>query len=74
MLSHLGRWSLLLLALHSFEKSLDISSLFMDNIDRIAENSIAYRLLKICLQFGFCFIGLILLEQSHLVRKLFNVK
>lgn len=74
MLSHLGRWSLLLLALHSFEKSLDISSLFMDNIDWIAENSIAYRLLKICLQFGFCFIGLILLEQSHLVRKLFNVK
>lgn len=74
MLSHLGRWSLLLLALHSFEKSLDISSLFMDNIDWIAENSIAYRLLKICLQFGSCFIGLILLEQSHLVRKLFNVK
>lgn len=74
MLSHIGQWSLLLLALHSFEKSLDISSLFMDNIDWVAEKSNAYRLLKICLQFGFCFIGLILLERSRFVRKLFNVK
>ena len=74
MLSHIGRWSLLLLALHSFEKSLDISSLFMNSIDLLTENSIAYRLVKICLQFGFCFIGLILLERSRLVRKIFNVK
>lgn len=74
LLSHIGRWSLLILALHSFEKSLDVSTMLLSDISLLNENSLAYRLIKICFQFGFCIMGLIILERINIVRRLFNVK
>lgn len=74
LLSHIGRWSLLILALHSFEKSLDVSTMLLSDISLLNENSLAYLLIKICFQFGFCIMGLIILERINIVRRLFNVK
>lgn len=72
--AYLGRVSILILALHTIEKSFDIIENGMDCLFFIEHDSIGYRFLKIILQFSFCLIGLSLIKRDKLICYIFNIK
>lgn len=74
VLAHFGRLSILLLALHSIEKCLNLSEHIMDLQNICMPDGYAYRLLNIILQFSFCIGGLFLVERIRFVRRLYNIR
>lgn len=73
-IAYFGRVSILILVLHTIEKSFDIVGNGMDCLFVIDHEFVGYRLSKIILQFSFCFIGLSVIRRSKLIRYIFNVK
>ncbi len=73
-LAHVGRLSILVLALHAVEKTLDLCSTLFGMQNVIAANTIVCRLLTILLQFAFCLLGLFIVERIKLVRRLFYIR
>lgn len=73
-IAYCGRVSILILVLHTIEKSFDIVGLGMACIPVADSNAIGFRFMKIVLQFLFCIIGLNFVKRIKLICKIYNIK
>lgn len=73
-LAHVGRLSVLVLALHAIEKILSLCSTFFEMQHIIPVGTLKCRFVTILSQFLFCLLGLFVVERIKWVRKLFYIR
>lgn len=74
ILSEIGRYSILILAIHTIEKSINLSDIFM-NITTLGNENIWYlRLIKISFSLLLCIGGMMIFRKSALIKKIYNIK
>lgn len=73
-LAYVGRLSILVLALHAVEKTLDLCTNLFEIQHIIPVGTMVCRFLTILSQFLFCLLGVFVVERINLVRKLFYIR